>query len=132
MKKLAILLTVLVASATIFFACGGAETPGQITEKVYTSLADGNFDYVIDKMDTKGEEVTEEDREKLKKMLEMSKGQIEEKGGIKKVTIIKEEMSEDGLTCNVQAEVEYGDGKKEPANSRFVKKDGVWLISVGQ
>ncbi len=132
MNKLAILLAVMVASATIFFACGGEETPGDITEKVYLSIADGEYDYVIDKMDTGGEEITSEDRDKLKKMFEMSKGQIEKKGGIKKVNILSEEVSEDGNNCTVQAEVEYGNGNKEPANSRFVKIDGEWMIRIGQ
>lgn len=132
MKKLAFLLTILVAAATLFFACGGDETPGDITEKVYFSLADGEYDYVIDKLDTNGDEMTDEDREKLKKILEMSKGQIEKKGGIKTVSIIKEEISEDGKTCTVQAEVEYGNGDKEPANSKLVMVDGAWMLTVGK
>ncbi|HKK59076.1 MAG TPA: DUF4878 domain-containing protein [Salinivirga sp.] len=132
MKKLAFLLTILAAAATMFFACGGEETPGDITEKVYFSLADGEYDYVIDKLDTNGDEMTDEDREKLKKILEMSKGQIEKKGGIKTVSIVKEEISEDGKTCNVQAEVEYGNGDKEPANSNLVMVDGAWMLTVGK
>jgi len=62
----------------------------------------------------------------------MSKGQIEKKGGIKTVSIVKEEISEDGKTCNVQAEVEYGNGDKEPANSNLVMVDGAWMLTVGK
>ena len=133
MKKLAILLTVLVAAAAIFMSCGGgSETPGDIQKKIYDKMISGDYDYVIDKIDTKGEEISAEDREKLKKMFEMSAGQLEQKGGVKNIKIIKETMSEDGNSCVVEAEVEYGDGTTEPANSNFVKVDGEWKITVGQ
>ena len=65
-------------------------------------------------------------------MFEMSAGQLEQKGGVKNIKIIKETMSEDGNSCVVEAEVEYGDGTTEPANSNFVKVDGEWKITVGQ
>jgi uncharacterized protein YchJ len=133
MKKLAILLTVLVAAAAIFISCGGgSETPSSITKNVYNKMASGDYDYVIDKIDTKGEEISAEDREKLKKMFEMTAGQLEGKGGIKNVTIKNETMAEDGNSCTVEAEVEYGDGTKEPATSNFVKVDGEWKITIGQ
>lgn len=132
MKKIAVLLTAMALAAFTFVACGGAETPGTITEKVYTSLESGDYDYVIDKIATNGETLSTEDREKLKKMFEMSKGQLDAKEGIKSVTIIKETISEDGNSCTVEAEVEYGNGEKEPANSNFIKENDEWKISVGQ
>jgi tRNA A37 threonylcarbamoyladenosine dehydratase len=132
MKKLAILFTVLIAAAAIFVSCGGAETPSSITKEVYNKMASGDYDYVIDKIDTKGEEISSEDREKLKKMFEMSAGQLKEKGGIKNITIKEEKMAEDGNSCTVTAEVEYGNGETEPATSNFVKVNGEWKISVGQ
>lgn len=132
MKKITIALTVIAIAAFTLLSCGGSETPGNITKKVFTSIDNENYDYIIDKMATQGEKISTEDREKLKKMLAMSKTQTDSKQGIKSVNIIKETMSEDGNSCVVEAEVEYNNGDKDPANSNFIKENNEWKISIGQ
>ena len=132
MKKIAIILSVLAMATITLLSCGGAETPSDITKKVFTSLENENYDYRNNKLANQGEKLADEDHEKLKKMFAMSKGQLDAKQGIKSITIKSETISEDGNSCAVEAEIEYNNGDKEPATSNFIKENNEWKISIGQ
>ena len=58
--------------------------------------------------------------------------QIKKHEGIASYEIVSEEISEDGQTAKVKAEITYGDGKKDDSKFDFKLVDGEWKQEISK
>jgi len=130
------LFSVLALAAVVLFTAncgGGGNTPASIEKSMYTQMQKGNYDKVvkimIDNLDATKEQKAQFaaffTSDKIKK--EMEKG-----GGLKSFEIIKEEISEDGLSATVETKVINNNGDEDTKTTKYVKKDGKWLMSLNK
>lgn len=112
----------LVAMVLCFASCGKPETPATIAEECIENIKNGDFDAFVETIDA-----DEETKSQFKQLFEAKgKEMIEKSGGIASYKIVSEEISEDGKTAKVKAEIEYGNGKKKDEKFNFVNVDGKW------
>lgn len=129
MKKLVALFAVVAA----FFAvsCGGPSTPGAAAVEAYELMAAGKYEKLVDKFYVANpEDKAEFDSMILSLCKEKVEPQMKAKGGIDKVELVSEELSEDGNSARVTTKVYYGDGTEKEDRTNMVKVDGEWLVSM--
>lgn len=129
MKKLVALFAVVAA----FFAvsCGGPSTPGNAAIEVYKLMADGKYEKALDKFYV----ADPAEREQFESMMlslckEKMEPQMAAKGGIEKIELVSEELSEDGKSARVTTKITYGDGSEKEDRTNMVNVDGEWLVSM--
>jgi|GEM_PF-1835444 len=125
MKKL---LSILVlACSFILVGCGGgASGPGQTVKDFAYAMEAGDANKVGQIMPSMKAMLGEE---KLKGMMTEAAADMKKKGGIKSVTIDKEEVN--GDSAKVTATIETGDGNKDTDDFTLSKVDGKWVITLG-
>lgn len=129
MKKLVALFAVVAA----FFAvsCGGPSTPGAAAVEIFELMADGKYEKVVEKFYVANpEEKAEFESTMLSLIKEKVEPQMKAKGGIDKVELVSEELSEDGNSARVTTKIYYGDGTTKEDHTKMVKVDGEWLVSM--
>lgn len=129
MKKLVALFAVVAA----FFAvsCGGSDSPGDVVVETYELMAAGKYEKVVDKFYVANPAEEEEFKSTMLSLCnEKMKPQLEAKGGIDKVELVSEELSEDGKSARVTTKITYGDGSVEEEKTKMVNVDGEWLVSI--
>ncbi len=129
MKKLVALFAVVAA----FFAvsCGGSDSPGDVAIEVYELVADGKYEKALDKFYVADPAAKEEFKSSMLSICEEKmKPQMEAKGGIEKIELVSEEISEDGKSARVTTKITYGDGTSEDERTKMVNVDGEWLVSM--
>lgn len=124
MKKLFTLL-LMVGSLTLV-GCGGSG-PGATVEELAYAMEDGDAEKLKELMPELGENLGDS---KIETMAKQTAKETKEKGGIESVTIDKEEI--DGDTAKVTATMKMGDGTSETEDFELEKKDGKWVISLGE
>ena len=132
MKKYFNLLSL--ATIMLFASCGGGgNTPASIEKSMYQQFQKGNYkkgiDILMENLDATAEQKAQFSAffndEKIKKEAENS-------GGIKSFEIVKEEISEDGLSAVVETKIVYTDDTEKTQSTNYVKKDGKWYLSMGK
>lgn len=122
MKKFIFMSIALVAMVFCFASCSKPETPATIAEGCIENIKNGDYDAFVETLDA-----DEETKSQFKQLFEAKgKEMIEKSGGIASYKIVSEEISEDGKTAKVKAEIEYGNGKKKDEKFNFVNVDGKW------
>ena len=132
MKKV-IYFSLFVFALGFLTACSSG-SPAQAAKKYAEYMESGDYDKFVDGIafsDTATEEEVKQQKEMILALLQ-EKGQksMEEKGGLKKVEIISETISEDGNTAKVILKQTYGNGDTEDANYDMTKKDGRWKMVI--
>lgn len=117
-------LGLLVLGALFLIACGGVG-PGATVKQFYTLVEAGKVNEAMDLM-----------APGIKDMMQALGGaavfgegtkEIKEKGGIKSIDILKEEIT--GEVAEVEVRIEYGDGSSHTETMQLTKVDGKWRIS---
>ncbi|MDR2839755.1 MAG: DUF4878 domain-containing protein [Paludibacter sp.] len=138
--------TFFLAGAIIAFLavnCIGssANSPAAIEKSMYIEFQKGNYDkgveILIANLDSNNSSSSDETSESemaesIKTLAEKNKNNYEEKGGLKSFEILKETISEDGQTATVESKVLYGNGSEDTNTSAYVKRNGVWKVSLGK
>ncbi|WP_246368578.1 DUF4878 domain-containing protein [Phocaeicola faecicola] len=57
---------------------------------------------------------------------------LDEKGGLKEIEIVSEEIAEDGNSAVVTFKQHYGDGSVKEDTQKMAKVDGKWLMDIGK
>ena len=124
MKKIFTLLLVLCSFSLV--GCGGSDGPGDRVEALAYAMEAGDTETVVDiapgMLALMG-------KEKLDGNIKEGAAKIKGEGGIKSVTIDKEEI--DGETATVTATVVKGNGDKETEDFNLSKVDGKWIVTLG-
>lgn len=137
MKKLLNLMA-FIAIALLVSNCGGneAKTPATLEKSFYTELQKGNYekaaDLIIKNLSTDKVMTAEESAQLVKSFTEKAKQSTEAKGGVKSFEVVEEKISEDGLSATVSTKVVYGNGTESTEQSKYLKKDNVWKLSMGK
>ena len=97
-------------------------------------MAKGDYDKFVDGI-YYGEDATKEDISESNTMLKAmltEKGQesIKEKGGVKSIEIVSEEISDDGKSAEVVLKQTYGNGDTEDTDFDMVLVKGKWMIEM--
>jgi hypothetical protein len=117
-------LSLLVIGAFLLIACSGSG-PGATVKNFYQLVEKGEVNEAMELM-TPG----------IKEMMQAMGGpalfgegtkEFKDKGGIKKIKILKEEIN--GDVAEVEVEVEFGNGTNEKQTMNLTKVDGKWKIS---
>lgn len=124
MKYLSALL-VLVCSFSLV-GCGGGSGPGDTVKDLAYAMEKGDTERV--KEIVPGMQ-TMLGNDKLDGMIKEAAADIKQDGGIKSVTIDKEEIN--GDTAKVTATVESGNGEKDTEDFVLSKIDGKWIVTLG-
>ncbi len=131
-------IVMAVAMAGMVASCGGggggASTPGAAAKKYAQYVADGDYDKFIEGIyvtpDT-SEEEAEQAKAMLKGLLaEKGSKTLEEKGGIKNIEVLSEEISEDGQAATVNLRYTYGNGETSEEKTELVLADGKWMMEL--
>lgn len=133
MKTFKILFSfALITAIFAVLSCGGSSTPGDVVKTAMENIADENYDAAVAVYVTnKGEELSEKEQNKIKAFLPSGKEDLDKKGGLKEIQIIKETISEDGTTATVKTQLIYGNGKKgEESDTKLIKVNGKWRIRI--
>ena len=117
-------LSLLVIGALLLIACSGGG-PGATVKQFFTFVEDGKVNDAMELM-----------APGIKEMMQAMGGpavfsegtnEFKEKGGIKKINILKEDVT--GDIAEVEVELEFGDGSSEKETMKLTKVDGKWRIS---
>ena len=133
MKKTFFSLFAVMAMTLIMCSCGGGggNTPTKVVEKSIKYIQEKNYEAYVDLIEFK-EGSSQEDKEQFVAFLggkvDMT---LEKKQGLASYEIISEEISEDGASAVVVANITYGDGSSKEDKMKLIKNaDGEWKISM--
>lgn len=139
MRKL-FYFVIAIAAMGIMASCGGGtSTPGAAAKKYFEAMAAGNYDKFMDGMYIDPESTPDELQEiaQQKKMFvamieEKGEDQNAEKGGIKKIDVVSEEIAEDGKSATVTMLVTYGNGETNEDDVQMLYDGSSWKWSMGK
>lgn len=131
MKKLVGFGLFLSVMLLMFTSCAEM-TPGKAAVKYVNYLKDGKYEKYVDAMYQEDGITSEERTQFIALSKEKGDKAIQEKKGIKEVTLLKEKIAEDGLTASVELELTYGDGTKEKGDYDMIKVDKEWKMKMNK
>ena len=134
MKKILSLALAVAAVALIASCSSSSSSPGKAAKQYSEYAANGQYDKYLDGFysseDTPKAEY-EEQRAMLKAMLtEKVTPMIEEKGGIKSIEVVSEEISPDGKTATVGLKTTYGNGDVQEEDTDMILVGGKWMMDM--
>lgn len=112
-------------------ACSGGN-PESVVKKFYDAVADGNVDKAVDCMALESVAANEMMMAKAKIQMVVATGQakINANGGLSKVEVLKQDLSEDGNSVSMQVKVTFKNDKSDVSRVRAVKEKGGWKIKL--
>ncbi len=131
MKKL-VGFGLLVSVLLLMFTSCAEMTPGKAAVKYVNYLKEGKYEKYVDAMYQEDGVTAEERTQFIALSKEKGEKAIQEKKGIKEVTLLTEKIAEDGLTASVELELTYGDGTKEKGDYDMIKVDKVWKMKMNK
>ena len=137
MKKTFVSLFAILAMTLFMWSCGGgagSNTPTKVVEKSIKYIQDKDYKSYVELMDLEEKEGKdiEKEKEQFVALIGAKADQaLEKKQGIASYEIISEEISEDGNSAVVVANITYGDGSSKEDKMKLVKtENGEWKISM--
>ena len=136
MKKVFYLVLAAAALVLTVSCSSNSSSPGKAAKQYMEYMADGNYDKFIDGVyfvEGSSKEDIEAGKAMLKAMLiEKGKKSIDEKGGLKSVEIVSEEIASDGKTANVELKMTYGNDEVLEEDQDMILVDGKWLMDMNK
>lgn len=136
MKNLSIVVSLMISSL-LFIICScstssstSSGTPGDITKNLWKYIEKNDFDAILKMMDTGGKEMDEDYKGKLQALVEASSKEIENKGGIKSMEVVNEDIDEEGKTAEVELKITYGNGDIHNERANLVNVNGKWMFKM--
>ncbi|MFC0268927.1 DUF4878 domain-containing protein [Kushneria aurantia] len=113
-------------------ACSSSTQPEETVERFFNAAAKGDSDTAIEQISFAG--VGANDMAAAKGKIQMIAGQmqsqIESNGGIESLETLESTISEDGQHATVRTRVTFGNGQSTTDQTRLVKQDGDWKITL--
>ena len=116
-----------------FCSCNStsSNTPGMAVTSLYEKMKNNEFDKVAKMYVTKdGKQLSNDETKKLEGMVGMGAKEFDKKGGLDKVTIDEEKISEDGNSAQVDFTIHFKNGKTDNENVSLIKVNGNWVIKI--
>jgi hypothetical protein len=134
MKKLinSLMVLALVATTGLMVSCSGSgKSPAGVSKSFIQKLEKGDVDAAYQMLDGT-ENATAEETQKLKAFLSEGTKEISTKGGIKKIEVVSETISEDGKTAEVTIMLTYGNGETDESTTKLKNSEDGWKIFLGK
>lgn len=126
MKKL-LLNSFFFIIAVIYFGCGSANSPADVTKEFLHKVEKGD-NGAINLMHS--QIVSMMGKEKLEQGLKDESEKMKKKGGIDNIEILEDKTSENEATLKVK--VNYKDGSSKTEKMNLIKESGDWKITVSK
>ena len=118
--------------AVTLSACFGSASPFSVVEDFYAAVAKGKTEEATGHLAL--EQVSANEMQmvqaKVKMLVTQGQSMTEANGGLDGITLLKEEISEDGESARVRVEVKFNNGKSKEESFRLLKQDGDWKIRL--
>ena len=124
-------LAVFAFMAFLFSCSGGGNSPAGVSKSFLLKVERGDTEAAA-KMFEGMENATEEEMQKSKALLDESSKEIALKGGVKKVDVLNETISEDGQNASVEMKVTYGNGEEDESTTKLIKTEDGWKLTLGK
>lgn len=126
MKRRSFLILFALSSASTAIAgCEWQNTPGKTVERFQRHLAAGEVESAINLL---SRDITNNiSREKIRFALRQGVKDIQDKQGIRQLTVTRENIV--GDTASVSYTLTYGNGTQESQTVALVKEQGQWKLS---
>ena len=134
MKKNGILFTLVLLMTITAFSCGSSSSgnsPSDAVEKLFKYIKAGDYDNALSMFYfEEDEELSEADTQKLKALLMAQNEEYEEKGGLKDIEILAENVDSDGTSGDVDFKIIFGKGDEDKQSYDLQKIDGRWKLEL--
>ncbi|WKD29585.1 DUF4878 domain-containing protein [Vreelandella venusta] len=112
-------------------ACSGGK-PEDTVETFFKAAAQGDTDKAIDQISFASVSANEmvQARGKVQMIVGEVQNRINANDGFDSVETLNSVISDDGNQATIQSQINYGNGKSTTENTRLVKIDGDWKISL--
>ena len=122
----------LMVLCMVFVAACSSDSPGKAAKKYASYMQSGEYEKFVDGFYFEGEASTE-DVDRTKQMLlsmiqEKGAKEMEQKGGLKEIEVVSEELSEDKKTAKVVLKEVYGNGESNENTVDMILVDGTWKM----
>lgn len=134
MKRMAAIVFLLLASFMIVACSGPKNTPESMAlafiERVYQGDADGAFELIHLPTGKKPGDA-EKAQGKIKAMIATAKARADEKGGVKKISVISSEINaRDPNRARVLLQLTFRQSGEKKENVRLILIEGQWKIKM--
>lgn len=127
MKHTLQIIFVAIVSLSLATACSVTSSPRSTAKHFYKSIEKGDFDKALSYTTLEAEA----DAEIYHAIMQKVSTSIQEKGGIKKIEILREEGDEEDLEhTTVVAQITFNDGSSQEEYCDLIRQDGKWAIDV--
>lgn len=127
MKRFA-LFTLLITAAMMTSSCSlFSSGPGGVVEKFYRYVEKGELEAAKNLF---AKQIKETMGGKIMAGLAGETNKIKDKGGIKSIEIKNEEIN--GESARVATRVVYGNGADKNEDTKLIKEDGAWKITISK
>lgn len=124
-------LAVFTFMAFLVSCSGGVNSPAAVSKSFIQKVEKGDTESAA-KMFEGMENATEEEMQKSKALLDESSKEIASKGGVKKVDVLNETISEDGQNASVEMKVTYGNGEEDKSITKLINTEDGWKLTLGK
>lgn len=110
----------------IFASCGAGRSPRSAAKHFYKAIANEEFDKAL------AYSTLEEgaDAEIYYAIMDKAAQSIAERGGVKSIEIVEEQIAEDGLSATVTTAITYADGSVQSEICDVVLHENKWVVDV--
>ena len=109
--------------------CSGASSPSGVVKEFYKYAAAGRVNDAFELLSKEGQELLKQNAGGTAALAELTK-EINDKGGIKAIEILNEEII--GDTATVKFVIRFGNGSTEQEDEKPIKEGGKWKLSVSK
>ena len=126
-NKVSMFMAVFACMAFLISCSGGGNSPADTSKAFVKNIEKGNIDAAV-RLFKAAETATPEEIEKMSSMLSEGTGQVESKGGVKKMEVLSETISEDGKKAEVELKIIYENGEEDVSITDLRKTDDGWKL----
>lgn len=127
MKQILHIIIIAIVSLFLATACSVTSSPRSTAKHFYKSIEKGDFDKALSFTTLEAEA----DAEIYHAIMQKVNTSIQEKGGIKKIEILREEGDEEDLEhTTVVTLITFNDGSSQEEFCDLIQRDGKWAVDV--
>lgn len=134
MKKISKVLMIVAAFSfvALLISCSSnANSPAGVSKSFIKKVEKGDVTEAV-KMLEVAEKGSDEEIQKMEAFLSEGSKEMKSKGGVKKIEVISETISDDGMKADVVLKVTYENGEEDESSTKLKKTDKGWKITMGK
>lgn len=124
-----VLLFGLIVLGLCLAGCSGSNSPSGVVKEFYKYAAAGKVNDAFELISKEGQNMLNQHAGGTAAIAKLTK-EINDKGGIKAIEILSEEVI--GDTATVKFAIKFGNGSTKQDNEKPVKEGGKWKLTVSK